>query len=233
MASGKIFVVTKRKRKPRVSVKKVNKKLNKLIRSIEIKEKNTLASLQLTGGSDTSFTLNEMERGNANGQRAGDQIVMKRLLITVRLLIPELLFNATDASQTNWTFSYKQSSMRVIVYMDKQNNNASPAPATNTILENAGNQAQKVKSQYDFMFVNHKYNILRYNILYDRVHVLTQNGHQEKFINIRKSLNHKVNYSTNNNNPTDIIDNRIHILFIPVDDQIQIAYSSTIFYSDA
>ncbi len=232
MAGGKIFLAQKRKRRPRASVKRVNKKVNRLIRSIETKEKTTLAGIQLTGGTDTSFTLNEMIRGTATGQRAGDQIVMKRLMITVRLLIAELLLNGTDTT-VPWTLTYKQSSIRVIAYLDKTNNNNIAAPATSTILENAGSQAQKIKSQYDYMFVNSKYSLGRFNILYDRVHVLSQNGVQEKFIKINRALNHKVNYSTNNNDGTDIIDNRVHILFVPVDDQISIAYSSVIFYSDA
>ncbi len=222
----------KKRRKSGLTVKKLDKKIKKLAKKIEVKEKSSLITLQLTGGTDTDFPLNELARGTATGQRVGDQVHMKRLMMTIQLLIPQLDLEGTDTT-TAWNLEYKQDSMRVILLIDKQNNNSDAAPVISTILENAGNQAQKIKSQYDYMFVNGPYNRRRYKILYDRVHVLSQFGPQEKFIRINKSLNHKVNFSTDNGNGTDIVDNKIVIIFIPEGNQIEVAYSSVIFYTDA
>ena len=226
MPGGKLFLA--RKRKSKLTLKKVDKKIQSLKRLIEIKEKETLSALELTGGTDSNFALNFMQRGEANGQRIGDQITLKKLMVTLHMLIPKL-----DLDITSTDITYKQTSMRVLAVIDKKNNNSGAAPVISQILKNAGNQFQKIKSQYDYMFVNSKHSIGKYKILYDRVFNFTQNNIQERIVSFSRSLNHKVNFSTNNNDGTDIIDNKVELIFIPLNDDIMIGYSSVIFYADA
>ncbi len=215
----------------KVTVAKLNKKVNKMRSKVEIKELNKIEVMQNTGGTDSAFTLNTLVRGNASNQRIGNKIYMKLLELKYRLKIFANVYNGTDTN-INWTLGYDQDTVRVLVILDRQNNNGSSV-VINEILENAGTQSQKIFSVYDYKFVDSLRDTQRYKILYDRVHYLSQNISQD--INVRKfiSLNHKVSFSDGNTGTaTDIINNAIRIVFVPSLNNAEFGFSTNLWYSD-
>ncbi len=221
------------KRKARVNLKTLNKKVNQIQSKIEIKESNTIESLQTTAGVDQGFILNGLSRGSGNGNCVGEKVYMKQLKLTIRIKQKNNAILSGDSTQPTWITEPLDNMCRVIVFINKQNN-LGTSVNINEILASASGQSQKIRSEYDFKFVDSKFEKLQYKILFDRVFYTIQGtSHSDRILRIQRRLNHKVSYtSTNNGNATDIINNALRIVFIPENDNIDFAFSSVLYYSD-
>ncbi len=198
------------------AVAKLSKKVNKLIAKVEIKENYVTFSDQAWTATDEIFILNGMLRGVLNGQRVGEKIYMKNLEIRIRSRLADSALVGSDSTQPVWTLAYNQQAVRVILIMDKQNNQQAGL-VIGQILQNFATQAEKITSVYDYKFVDSKNQKIRFRILYDRVHILNQNGsRQDLMIKINRRLNHKVNYNDGNaGTGGDIVNNALRLLMIP------------------
>ncbi len=229
MSSKKRFF----KRKAKVNLKTLNKKVQQIQNKIEIKEKNFVQALITTGGADQGFILNGLFRGAGNGNRVGEKVYMKQLKLTIRIKQKNNAILSGDSTQATWNTTPLDTQCRVIVFINKQNNLGSSVNISE-ILASAAGQSEKIRSEYDFKFVDSKFEKLQYKILFDRVFYTIQGTiHSDRILRIQRRLNHKVSYtSSNNGDATDIINNALRVVFIPENDNIDFAFSSVLYYSD-
>ncbi len=219
-------------RSKRLTIAKVNKKVDKLQSKVEIKELDTFQVLALTGGIDNAFSLNTMGRGNQNDQRVGNKVYMKLLELKVRIKLALTDQIGTNTGLDGWTLTYQDGTMRVLLVMDRQNNGAAGIDVSQLLI-NSGTQENKIISVYDYKFVDSLRDKIRYKILYDRTFYISQNIVQD--IQIRKfiRLNHKVSFNDGNTgSATDIINNDLRLVFIPNNNNLQFSFNTNLFYSD-
>ncbi len=216
------------------NMKNLTRKVDKLIKAMEIKELNLFDSLTGNPSGDINFPLNAMGKGTNNGQRIADKIVMKSLEMNIRLVITQSEFLPTDSTQPVWTFPYLQSNVRIIIFIDRQNN-GSTSTTVSQILQNVALQSDKMVSTYDYKFVDSPGERVRYKILYDRVHYLNAfSGAQQKNIRIHRRLGQVVRYNGGSTGTSsDIITNDLKILFLHNDGNMSVAFSTVLRYIDA
>lgn len=232
MPTGQIFI--SRKRRGKLTLKKVDRKVQKIKNSIEIKESAKDVQLSDFASIDREFLINGLVRGNGNGARVGEKITMKHLKVSFRLKQINQLILSTNSTSATWTTQPLTSLVRVIIFLNRQNN-LSNTFAIGEILQNAGSQAQKMQSQYDYKFVDSKNQKLKYKILYDKVFQLIQGQNRSDIVvKVKRALGQKVSFtSSNNGDGTDIVNNKLAILFIPENNTCQFAYTSLLYYTDA
>ncbi len=228
MKSKKQFFNRKKKNG---TLKSLNTKVNKIIRSVEIKEKYLLSALTLRAASALLFEFTGMARGTANGQRVGEKIKMKSIDLHVRLQINDALLDGTDTSVA-WTLAHSFTQTRILLFIDRQNN-ASTTQAVNELLIDNASFDENITSVYNESFVGTFRNKGRYKILYDRVHYLSQRTIQDKVIKINKSLGQIVRYNTGSAGiGADIIDNNLKMVLINNTGLVTTAVSANLRYED-
>ncbi len=232
MPAGRIFLASRRKKK--LTLKKVNAKVNKINRSIEIKEfYKTVDEVALTG--DIGVLINAMQKGDNNGQRNSNKISMKRFKIQIRFQIINQNLEGTD-STVPWTLtSANNTRVRIIVVINKQNNLSNTFDITE-ILRDTGTTVAKANSQLNYDFVSAKKQKNKYRILYDRTFMFmpTENG-SDRLIKINRSLNMNTVFNDGNaGTGADIINNKVELLVVPERfTTMRWAFTSTLFYTDS
>ncbi len=212
-----------RKRKNGLTLKKVNNRVSRMKAKIEIKEKSFVQTAEALPATDTGFVLNGMSRGSNNGSRVADKIYMKNINLNYHLeMKTQLVINDTPLS----TF------VRVLIFVNRQNNGDTTFDMTE-ILTDTANQNAKIVSIYEYRFVD-KDEKLQYKILYDKTHFLIQGQNGSGLIKrIKLRLGHKVNYNSSNlATGADIINNKLELVFIPENTNLNVSVSSVLSYSD-
>ncbi len=222
------------KKKTKLTLKKVNAKVAKIERSIEVKEfYKTLAETGLTG--DVGIVVNGMQRGDANGQRDANKISCKNVKIQLRMELLSQTLDGTDTTQPTWELDATDNTrVRVMLVVNKQNN-LSAGFLISEILRDAANQVTKQNSQYNYDFVS-KEDRNKYRILYDKSFLFMplQNG-ADRVIKINKSLRMNTIYSDSDlGTGADIINNKVELLIIPERlATMRFAFTSVLSYTDS
>ncbi len=226
---SKFKSVRHRTRTNNMSVKKLNKKVNKIISNVEIKEHYGFSDLALRGASNFTFTLNAMQLGTANGKRIGSKVKMKNIMTNIILTQNALVKNGTDTSVA-WTLAWIATQVRVLLVLNRQNNNTMPLPMTELFKRAATNQ-QIMGSVYNQDFVGKGKKL---KVLFDKYYDIN-NLSAPQFTNIRifKQVNIVTNYSTDNGDATDIIDNDLRLVFIFQNGAVDMSFDSVLTYTDS
>ncbi len=209
------------------AIMNLQKKVSKLQKSSEVKFRTFTHLFQALTIGETSFLFNGLLKGTSSDQRVGDSV--KLLSIVYRSLITH--------QGTDRTF------VRVILYIDRQNNNVTTFESDEILLNTSSNLDATI-SVFEPMFVGKN---KKYQILFDEYFQVTSGtisgnsgvtanhtGTQSHDRIIRKviRLGHTVRYSGNAGNGLDIINNALRVLYITDDAQASMGHSVKLMYID-
>ncbi len=218
----------------KLTLKKVNAKVDKIKRAIEIKEKyKTVAEGALDG--DKGILINDMQKGDNNGQRESNKIQMKYCKIQLRFQITDQDLDGTETT-TPWTLtSTDNTRVRVILIINRQNN-LSNVFDVSEILRDSTNTVTRQNSQLNYDFVGAKGQKNKYRVLYDKSFQFNpiMNG-SDRLIKINRTLNMNTIFSdADNGTGLDIIGNKVELLIFPERlGTMRFAYTSVLFYTDS
>ncbi len=222
----------RKSRKGNLTVKKLDKKVNKMIRSVEIKEKYIIEELADLNGVSTAFVLNGLQKGSNNGNRIGERIKMKSLLVRYRIKQTSNSIVGTDTTIA-WITTPLSCMTRVMIIVNIQNNE-SDTLLNSEIYEFNANTTANLLSPYDLKYVGISGERLKYKILYDKTHYSIQGTINSDIVReVKLSLNRSVYYGPGDaGNGLDIIKNKLFILFTPENDNVDHGFSSVLRYTD-
>ncbi len=220
--------------KPKLTLKKVNRKINKLANQIEVKEfYKTIVETALDG--NKGIVLNGMVKGDDNGQRQGNKITMIKIASILRL---KLIDNEWDGDDTSipWVLEAQNASIvRVILLVNKQNNEDAVFDLTE-ILRDGTTSVKAQTSMYNIDFVQNSKMKNKYRILYDKAFHLTPNQvGADRIIKINKSLRMNTLFNDLNlGTGGDIINHKVELLILPhKTGTMNYAYNSVLSYTDS
>ncbi len=163
----------------------------------------------------SQFAINTMQQGVGDELRIGDVITLK-----------SIEFNL------NIRCTVAESVSRVLLLLDKQNNNAAtPVPASQ-IFDNNTSNLQTCNSVYNPDTVGKN---KRYIVLWDSGIIWVDNNTApfKYTCRIRKRLGWKIHFNGNAGTAADVIDKCLSVYFIGADANINWGYSSNVHYTDS
>ncbi len=210
------------------AIMNLQKRVTKLQRSSEVKFKTATHVFAGLDSGNSNFLLNGITKGSNSDQRIGD---------SVKLLT--LVFRSAFVHQfTDRTF------IRIIIYMNRQNNNSSMIDVDEILLNTTGN-LNKIISVFNPRFVGKgkKYQILSDDSFETHAGAISGNlgstnsnpGQNDHTVHLNKviKLGHIVKFSTGDTgSATDIINHALRILIISNDDQSDYGHSFKLMYLD-
>ncbi len=223
-----------RRRKARISVKKVDRKVNKLIKAIEVKVGHGIETDQILD-TNQGVIINGLFRGNNSDQRDGTKVTMKKVIIKYRLKAILNQISGSDTTQNPWTAQATSLNCRVLLVLNRQNNLQSTFTVAE-ILQQSQNQTQMQISQYNYDFVDLLKDKKKYKILYDRMEHLVGNQMSGDFKRtIKRSFNMNIAFNDQNGGDGgDIIKNKLELIFFPQTfNSIEASVSSSMFFTDS
>ncbi len=230
MGSGKFYRYKPKKKKTLKS--KVNSLTYKVaLNKPEVKELYKLRASAASVAGDVINPLCNMAQGNANGTRVGNKIRLRSLTwrFITELFVPDI-YAGTDSTQAVWTLTGISAQMRIIIYVNTQNDKG-VALSIGQILRHVGSQQDKLNSVYNEDFVGYK---KKYKILMDKyIDISNTSGMHFKEINKYCKLSYNINYDGNAGTSADIIDNEIYVLQISNNTDLRYQWSSILRYTDA
>jgi len=223
---------SRRPRKSKLTVAKLDKKVNKIISSVEIKEHYILQNLTDLGGTSTGFVLNGLQKGTDNGERIGERIKMKSILVRYRIKQNSNSVLGTDTTVA-WTSTPLSCMTRIMVIMQIQNNESNVLTNSDIYEFNASTTANLI-SPYDLKYIGISGEQLKYKVLYDKTHLSIQSTMSLDVVReIKLSLNRSVYYGPGDaGNGLDIIKNKLFILFTPENNNVVHGFGSVLRYTD-
>ncbi len=230
MPAGKFYrYKPKMKYKKRPSAAKNARRINTMIRNVEIKDLYDGSSISQRTNSTHSFTLNEIQQGTSDQARIGEKIKLLNLTISLylELFSPEL--EGTETS-TPWTLTGTTADIRIMLIKVVQNNNVATFTSTE-IFHNSSTTIQMLNSMYNKDFVGRG---KKYRILYDKYFTISNlsGSPSKRKINIFKKLGIDAIYTANNGDGADILKNRIDLLFVTASNEMNVGYRSLIRFKD-
>jgi len=232
MPAGKIFRQFTSKK--RLTLKKVNRKINILKNKVEIKEfYKTIAEAALDG--NKAIVMNTMVQGDDNEERTGNKVFMVKFRSIIRLKLINSELDGTETS-TAWTLTATDSTLvRVIAFVNKINN-AEAVFSLPEILRTGVSSVTNQTSMHNVDYVQDSKMKNKYRILYDRSFNFVPNTpSSDRIIKINKSLRMNTLYNaTNGGTGADIINNKVEILILPhKTGTMNYAFNSVLSYSDS
>lgn len=233
MGAGKFY---KYKRKSARKKKSNTTKINSLVRKValnapEVKElyKTRPDAASVVG--PITITLNGLRKGVNNAQRIGNKIRLKSLVFNLNARCLDANEKTGTETSTPWTLTATQSEMRVILYMNKINNQSNLV-TTGEVLRFSGSTRDQLVSVYNKSFVGWK---LKYKILYDRHFMINNMGNGRGIISIRKMvpLKNIINYNGDIGDASDIIDNDLRVKIISSSTDMEYSWTTCLRYTDA
>lgn len=182
----------KNNKRSKLTLSKVNKKLNNLIGSVETKQvlQNNDMSSMYTTPSYYDFNVPTITQGTHElGERVGDKILLTKLQCKIQLQIGE---NLTTSLNDN----YNQCRLIMILYQTQQGVH----PTMDDILQEPSTAGKPVLVMNSLYKKNPKF---KYRVLYDKIHNLywrnssgaTGGAVNIKNINIVRRLNQEIHFS--------------------------------------
>lgn len=218
--------IKRKNKRSKLTLAKVNKKVNSLMDAVEIKHTSSTLDVNVTN-TPLNLDLNvpNIIEGTSQEERVGQKIVITKIQLKGQI---QMVYSSLTPSLND---AYNQCRFILIMYQST----AGSSPVMDDILEQPGTAGSKfvMNSLYK---KNPKF---KYRVLYDKVHNLywrNASGYvggcpNIKNLNITRKLNHEVHYST-----TGLITGWIPLLMIVSDsgalNHPQFAYTSRISYKD-